>query len=798
MISYYKNILVSFMAILVVFVFIVDSILVTHKRINFFQKVEEQLKRELNTIGIVVEEAVAKNNLKTLNNILSKWFDVHSEVYELKVVNTDNTIVILHTRPKIDLMLSNPVTVVHNVRSGAKDIAAITASIDPKASVPEMRSLIFFIVIGSGLSIAVIGTTLWWLLRRREPEQGEQMTVKDNEQQTDFQKKQTRLFNLLNSIEDGICVVNKDYGVVYANKTIELDFGPAKGKMCHEYFFDEPNPCSWCRMDEILGGKTIQLEKYVHKSQKTYEFYNTPMEYSDGSVERLIVLGDITGLKNTENRIKRHYEVQTLTNNILQISLKNLSFTELLNNVLKTVLSTPKLSILNKGCVYVVNDTNPNMLTLAAAYSYNLDQLTKCINIRYGECLCGKAAETGQTVFAEGVDEQHTVSYEGLAPHGHYCVPIVFQGKVAGIFTVYTPAGQKRDYDTEEMLNAVANVMASIIVRKKTEEALQESEEHFRSIVQTTNNAIISIDADDIIRMWNNGAINIFGYSAEEIIGQPLTMIIPERYRQAHQKGLRLAADTGVSKTQGKMLELAALKKDNTEFFIELSVARWSARTGMFYTGIIRDITKRKQNAAELENTVIKLRKLTSALIQAMASAVEARDPYTASHQRRVADLSRSIATELGLSQQQIEGVRIAATIHDIGKINVPSEILSKPGRLREHELNIIREHSQTGYDILKGIDFTYPVAQIILQHHERLNGSGYPNGLMGDEIYIEAKIITVADVVEAMANDRPYRPALGVKAALDEIKRGKDVFYDTSVVDACIKVFENGFKFKD
>lgn len=150
------------------------------------------------------------------------------------------------------------------------------------------------------------------------------------------------------------------------------------------------------------------------------------------------------------------------------------------------------------------------------------------------------------------------------------------------------------------------------------------------------------------------------------------------------------------------------------------------------------------------------------------------------------------------LSQEQIETIRIAALIHDIGKISIPSEILTKPGKLSDIEFSLIKSHSQTGYDILKGIDFPYPIIQIILQHHERNNGLGYPNRLTGDEILLEAKIIGVADVVEAMSSHRPYRPALGVEAALEEITKNKGMLYDPEIVDVCVKLFkEKGFKFE-
>ncbi|MBF0520657.1 MAG: HD-GYP domain-containing protein [Nitrospirae bacterium] len=202
------------------------------------------------------------------------------------------------------------------------------------------------------------------------------------------------------------------------------------------------------------------------------------------------------------------------------------------------------------------------------------------------------------------------------------------------------------------------------------------------------------------------------------------------------------------------------------------------------------------QRTLVLLDSLEKLRSHTNAIIQAMCTAVEARDPYTAGHQLRVSKLSCAIAEEMGLSDEQIQGVLLSSSIHDLGKIYVPSEILSRPGKLKTSEFNLIKEHSQIGYDILKGIDFSYPVAQIVLQHHERMDGSGYPFGLKGDEILLEARIICVSDVVEAMANHRPYRAALGVDKAMEEIAKSSGSLYDSDVVSACVSVFKNGFNF--
>lgn len=201
------------------------------------------------------------------------------------------------------------------------------------------------------------------------------------------------------------------------------------------------------------------------------------------------------------------------------------------------------------------------------------------------------------------------------------------------------------------------------------------------------------------------------------------------------------------------------------------------------------DITEIKRSEEELQSTLKTLRRALGGTIQAIALTVEKKDPYTAGHQQRVSDLARAIATEMRLSKKSIDGIRLAASIHDIGKNSVPADILSKPGKLTEHEFGIIKTHPEVGFEILRGIKFPWPIAKTILQHHERLDGSGYPKGLKGSDILMEARIIAVADVVEAISSHRPYRPALGMNVAMHEISKGRGTVYDAEAVDTCIKL---------
>jgi putative two-component system response regulator len=202
------------------------------------------------------------------------------------------------------------------------------------------------------------------------------------------------------------------------------------------------------------------------------------------------------------------------------------------------------------------------------------------------------------------------------------------------------------------------------------------------------------------------------------------------------------------------------------------------------------------KRTAEVQTALDKWRKATHGIVESTAHAVEARDPYTAGHQKRVAKIACAIARKLGLSQNRIEGLHMAALIHDLGKISIPAEILSKPSRLSEIEFSLVREHPKVGYDILRGIEFPWPLAEVVYQHHERINGSGYPRGLSGDKMLEETKILAVSDVIEAMASDRPYRPALGIEAAIEEISKNAGVLYDSRVFDAfMLSLKENGHR---
>jgi PAS domain S-box-containing protein len=336
----------------------------------------------------------------------------------------------------------------------------------------------------------------------------------------------------------------------------------------------------------------------------------------------------------------------------------------------------------------------------------------------------------------------------------------------------------------------VLSMEQGIRARKAAEKSLRESEAKFRSLVESTSDWIWEIDEHGVYTYSSPQVLGMLGYSAEEVIGKtPFDLMTPEDAGRIRE----MFAPIAEARKHFRLLENANLHKNGQVVYLETSGTPMFDTHGVFkgYRGIDRDITERKVAEKERRASAEKLEQILLQTIEAIAATVEARDPYTAGHQQRVALLASAIASEMGLSAEIIHGISLAASIHDLGKIRVPAEILSKPGRLNQIEYELVKGHSQTGYDIIKHIQFPLPIAQMVLQHHERLDGSGYPQGLKDAQILLEAKILAVADVVEAMSSHRPYRPSLGMDAALEEISKNRGVYYDPEVVDSCIALFQ-------
>jgi len=349
-------------------------------------------------------------------------------------------------------------------------------------------------------------------------------------------------------------------------------------------------------------------------------------------------------------------------------------------------------------------------------------------------------------------------------------------------------------HDSEQVLIGGVIVSRDITEKKLAEEKLNSQMSFIETLIDTIPSPVFYKDSSERYLGCNRAFEKLFGVSRESIIGKTTYDIAPAEYAAKYSaKDRELFENHGSQTYEGKVADPNGSIRD-----VIISKATYTnARkkiTGL--VGVLMDITDNKQVEAKLSNTLNSLRKAFRTVIQVMVAAVESRDPYTAGHQNRSADLAGAIATEMGLSKDKIDGIRMAGSIHDIGKLSIPAEILAKPTRLSEIELHLVRQHAQRGYEMLKEVESPWPLAEIVYQHHERMDGSGYPRNLKGEEILIEARILAVADVVESMASHRPYRPGLGLDEALKEIEANRETLYDADTVDACLKLFkEKGYQ---
>jgi len=348
--------------------------------------------------------------------------------------------------------------------------------------------------------------------------------------------------------------------------------------------------------------------------------------------------------------------------------------------------------------------------------------------------------------------------------------------------------------------NLTVGTHTDITERILAEKALRESEWKYRSLTERMSDILWTCDLEMKVNYVSPSIEKVLGFTTEEWMKIPVSEQLSPGTLQLVTEKLEdeLQHNGGRPPDRQIRLDMEYYHGDGTIRYLEsgLFFIRDERGKPIGIQGLSRDITKRKQAEEKLKETLDRLRRAIDTTFQVMVAAVEARDPYTAGHQIRVAYIAEAIAAEMGLSQDQIDGIHIAGTIHDIGKLSIPAEILSKPAKLSGIEFTLVKEHSREGYKILKDVESPWPLAEIVYQHHERMDGSGYPRNLKGNAILLEARILGVADEVEAMATHRPYRPGLGIDAALQDIENNRGILYDADVVDACLRLFrEKGFK---
>jgi PAS domain S-box-containing protein len=375
-------------------------------------------------------------------------------------------------------------------------------------------------------------------------------------------------------------------------------------------------------------------------------------------------------------------------------------------------------------------------------------------------------------------------------------LPLISQGDRFGVLSIFSHESNAFDHAEINLLQEMAGdlsfgmrTLRSRIKRRQAEIALRKTEERYEELYENAPSAYLSVSGDDgKLIQFNRAMCEILGYSRHELEG----MTISELYANTEyglSRAKRIFTEGGVRNE-----ELQMRHADGNPVWVSVSIDTVKDENGNLLESrsMVNDISARKLAEEESSHFAEQLQRSLLQTIRAIALTIEKRDPYTAGHQERVAELAVNIGKEMGLDDDNLEGLRLGAMIHDIGKISIPAEILSRPGALEPEMFGIIKTHPRSGYDIIRGIDFPWPLADVVLQHHERMDGSGYPDGLKGDEILLDARILAVADIVEAMASHRPYRAGLGFERALEEIERGKGTQYDPQVVDACQRVFRD------
>jgi PAS domain S-box-containing protein/putative nucleotidyltransferase with HDIG domain len=313
------------------------------------------------------------------------------------------------------------------------------------------------------------------------------------------------------------------------------------------------------------------------------------------------------------------------------------------------------------------------------------------------------------------------------------------------------------------------------------------SELRYRRLFESAQDGILILNFDSgVIEDVNPFLIKILNYDREELVGKRLWDIGPFIDKKASNKAFVTLQEVGYIRYD----DLPLMTKDGDIINVEFVSNVYSVEGEKVIQCNIRDITERKKTDKQLLDYQRLVALGMSEIVDVLSAMIEERDPYTAGHQARVSHLCVAIATELKVTAHNMEGLRISALVHDIGKFSIPSEILTKPTKLNSFEVSMLRNHVQAGFEILKHIHFPWPVAQIVLQHHERLDGSGYPNGLKGDNICDDARILSVADTIEAMVGARPYRHAFSYEEAFETVRSGSGILFDSSVVEACLKIF--------
>jgi putative nucleotidyltransferase with HDIG domain len=474
-------------------------------------------------------------------------------------------------------------------------------------------------------------------------------------------------------------------------------------------------------------------------------------------------------------------DIERAVNRILLGAISQTSTDAILLEVLDTILSIPWLSLDCGGGIFL-SDEDSSTLTLQVHRGLSDTVLRECAHVPFGECVCGAAAASLETQHCSHVGEGHRrIPAEG--PHGHYCTPIVSEDRCLGVILLYLADGHGRSAVVDSFLDASSTALAAVLERHRTQSLLAESQNQLAAIVDAFGGLLYMCSRDYRVEYMNARFTELLGHDA---VGETC-------YETIHGLEDVCSWCTNDRVLAGETLEFEVRLKQDGRDYLVLNRPLVHADGRVSKLSMATDVTDYKKAQRDLEATVVRLDATLWGVVDALSETTSQRDPYTALHQERVSRLACAIARELGHDSAFIEGLRVAGLLHDMGKIAVPTAILTKPSSLSEMEMGIVKTHASVGFELLQAVPFGWPVAKTVLQHHERIDGSGYPDGLCGDEISAEAKILAVADLVEATSSARPYRTALGLDGAVREAQKLSGRTLDSDAVAACVCVVEHG-----
>ncbi len=583
-----------------------------------------------------------------------------------------------------------------------------------------------------------------------------------------------------------VFLIDPEYRIVRANqeyaKRANMDVRDVIGRPYWQTYPKLDGP-PLATMNTLLEHQEIEEELTLQTGEILYQHSYTIYDEKGQVIYTLRTLDDITEQRNKELNFQRINNNLRILHRVNQTLTHSTDEQGLMNDICRILVEEIEYCFVSIGFVQLGDTIFNGPVAFAGEGVDFLGEIVGTCADANCDCPIGMAIHTLSPVLIEDIANDTLVSKSwkeaALKQNFRSCmlIPLIVDEQLIGIINVYSDQLDTFNQDLQSLLNETADDLAFGIDSIRNHDETQQNKMQMRTIIDNNVSGIMVLDEKGTMKFANLSAQQLLGRTQEQIEG--------------HSFGYPVAED--------EVMELQLIQPGNDVRTVEMQAAATTWHNKPAYVVSLQDITLHKELETERLEHASHLDTMLVQTIQAMASALEKRDPYTGNHQQRVSQLAVAIAQEMELSEKQIKGILLGGLIHDIGKIYVPAEILSRPGKLGSDEYELIKTHSEIGYEIIKDIDFTWPIAKMVLQHHERLDGSGYPHGLKRDEIILESKILAVADVVEAIMSHRPYRPALGPDLALDEIQAKREVHYDPQVVDACVHLFRDShFTFED